>query len=256
MFNIESFDIKLNTNYIGRNFIYTDEIDSTNTYLLNSKEYSKNGTVLLSEFQSKGRGRKERNWVSPSGLNLTFSILLLNKFSNKSLNLLNLGTSLALAQSLENLYQLHVELKWPNDVLVTKKKIAGVLLESVSRGNKIEKLVVGIGVNLNQASFQGEFNISPTSVRLEFKQEVSRERFLSEFLNNFEIMTELAKNKSDKILNDWISRCSLIGENIVIQNDGEKKFGIFESIDENGYLILRGDDFTEKISFGDVSLSS
>jgi len=256
MFNIEDFDIKLNTNFIGRNFVYTDEVGSTNKTLLTTKEFRKNGTVLLSEFQKNGRGRKDRTWVSTSGQNLTFSILLISNLSNKSINLLNLGSSLALAQTLENLFQLRVQLKWPNDVLINNKKISGILLESTSKGNKIEKIVIGIGINVNQSSFQGEFNIPPTSVRLEFKQEASRERILSEFLNNFEQIFEASKNQSNKILNDWKSRCDMIGKNIAIMENNEKKFGIFEDIDENGYLLLQNNNKIEKISFGDVSLVS
>jgi len=254
MFNIEDFDIKLNTDFIGRNFIYTDEVDSTNSTLLNTKEFRKNGTVLLSEFQKKGRGRKDRYWVSTSGQNLTFSILLLSNLTNKSINLLNLGSSLALAQTLENLFQIHVKLKWPNDVLINNKKISGILLESTSKGNKIEKIVIGVGINVNQASFQGEFNLPPTSVRLEFKHEVSRERILSEYLNNFEPIFAASSKNSGKILNDWKSRCDMIGKSISIIENNQKKFGVFEDIDEQGYLLLQKNNKIEKISFGDVSL--
>ena len=91
MFIIENFDIKLNTNFIGRNFVYTEEIDSTNSKLLNTKEFNKNGTVLLAEYQENGRGRRDRAWISDSGLNLTFSILLLNTFSQKFINLITFG---------------------------------------------------------------------------------------------------------------------------------------------------------------------
>lgn len=256
MFNIENFDIKLNTDFIGRNFVYTDEVDSTNSTLLSTKEFAKNGTVLLSEYQTKGRGRKDRAWISAAGQNLTFSILLFSDLTNNSINLLNLGSSLALAQTLENLFQFNVQLKWPNDVLINKKKISGILLESTSKGNKIEKIVIGIGINVNQPTFQGEFNLTPTSVRLEFKREVSRERILSEFLNNFELMLEASKKKSNKIFGDWKSRCDMIGQNITITENNNKKYGVFEDIDENGYLLLQNNDKIEKISFGDVSLVS
>lgn len=121
LFNIEKFDIKLDTDVIGRNFVYCDEIDSTNSFLIESKEYDKHGTVLLSENQTKGRGRKDRTWLSVADQNLTFSILLKEGFSSETINIINLGTSLVVAQAIENQYQLPCELKWLNDVLVNQK---------------------------------------------------------------------------------------------------------------------------------------
>jgi BirA family transcriptional regulator, biotin operon repressor / biotin---[acetyl-CoA-carboxylase] ligase len=254
VFNIEEFDIKLDTDYLGRNFIYCDEVDSTNTVLLSSKDFTINGTVLLAENQTKGRGRKEREWISNTGQNLTFSILLKGDFKDQKVNLINLGSAIAVAQTIENLYQLDVELKWPNDVLIGKKKIAGILLESTSKANKIVKLVIGIGINVNQPNFPGKFDIPPTSIRKEFHTEASRERLLSELLNNYEDILELVKSDPDKILNDWRSRCKTIGEKINIVEDEKVEFGIFENIDGNGFLILRQGDKRKTIHYGDVSV--
>lgn len=254
MFNIEEFDIKLDTDSIGRNFIYCDEVDSTNSLLLSGKEYNHHGTVILAEHQTKGRGRKNREWYSNSGQNLTFSILLKDEFEPGLINIMNLGTSVVVAQSLENLFQLNIEVKWPNDVLISKKKVSGILLESTSKGNKISKVVVGIGINVNQPNFPGKFEIPPTSIRKEFKDQVSRERLLSEILNNFEIMLEEVKSNPDKVLNDWRQRCKMIGEKIKIVEDDKSKFGIFEDIDNDGFLILKIGDKKEKIHYGDVSL--
>jgi BirA family transcriptional regulator, biotin operon repressor / biotin---[acetyl-CoA-carboxylase] ligase len=254
LFNIEEFDIKLDTEFVGRNFIYCDEVDSTNAVLMTNKDFNQNGTVLVAEFQNKGRGRKDREWISSSGQNLTFSILLTGEFKDNLVNVINFGTANAVAQSLENLFQLNVELKWPNDVLVQKRKIAGILLESVSKGNKISKLVVGIGINVNQSNFPGKFDIMPTSIRKEFHLLASREKLLSEVLNNFEEMLELARHTPNKIFDTWRSRCKMIGEKIKIIEDDKTKTGLFEDIDENGFLILKQNDKTEKIHYGDVSL--
>ncbi len=254
LFNIEEFDIKLDTEFLGRNFVYCDEVESTNKLLLESKEFNQNGTVILAEFQSGGRGRKNRQWVSNSGQNLTFSILLKDFTHGKKINLFNLAASLAVAHSIENLYQLKVELKWPNDVLIKNKKAAGILLESISKGNKIEKLVVGIGVNVNQTNFQNKFDISPTSIRKEFKEIVSRERLLSEILNNYESLLKVIKYEPEKILTDWKAKCKMIGEKVKITDYTSVKYGIFDDIDQNGFLILKTGDKFEKIHFGDVSL--
>jgi BirA family biotin operon repressor/biotin-[acetyl-CoA-carboxylase] ligase len=254
VFNIEEFDIKLDTEVIGRNFIYCDEVESTNSVLLSSKEFNQHGAVLLGEYQTKGRGRKERAWVSNAGQNLTFSILLKNDIKDHKINLVNLGSSLVVSQALENLFQLNVELKWPNDVLVDKKKIAGILLDSTSKGNRINRIVIGIGINVNQSNFPGKYEIQPTSIRKEFKEIVSRERLLSEILNLFEDMLEIWKKEPEKILNDWRNRCRMIGEKIKIVDGDKLKSGVFQDIDDDGFLLFKAADKLEKIHFGDVSL--
>jgi BirA family biotin operon repressor/biotin-[acetyl-CoA-carboxylase] ligase len=181
MFNLETFDIKLDTDFIGRNFVYSEEVASTNSLLLEKKNNFKiNGTTLLAERQTHGKGRRDSIWYSSKGLNLTFSILLLEKkYLNEKLNLINFAASLSIASAIENLFQLKVELKWPNDVLIRSRKCAGVLLESSSRGDKIESAVVGMGININQTSFPGNYNVEPTSVKAELNQNVERETLLA-----------------------------------------------------------------------------
>lgn len=256
MLNIEDFDIKLNTEYIGRTFVYAEELSSTNTFLMDKKNgYNNNGTVVFAEKQTSGKGRKDRIWYSAPETNLTFSILLTkDKFLTNNSSLINFAASLAVAFSIENLYQLRTELKWPNDVLLDGKKTSGILIESTSQGNKIERFVVGIGVNVNQPSFQGTFNYPPTSIRIELGRNVERERLLSEILNNFELLLEKIKNNKNEVINDWKSKCKMIGEKIsVVENDSEK-FGIFYDIDEEGFLLLKTRDGIEKVHYGDVSL--
>ena len=253
-FNIESFDIKLDTEIIGRNFIYSEEVSSTNSLLIDKSSGNIHGTTLLAEKQSKGHGRKERIWYSVKGLNLTFSILLTDKkYFSKKINLINFVSALAVALSIENLYQLKTELKWPNDVLINGKKVSGVLIESASRSEKIERIVIGIGLNVNQNVFQGNFNITPTSLKNESKQNIERETLLAELLNVFEEILEYVLTNPKWILKEWKDRCRMIGEKISISEDDKVKYGIFDDIDEDGFLILKTDKRTEKIYFGDVS---
>jgi len=254
MFNLESFGIKLNTDFIGRNFIYFEEIDSTNTYLLNQEnKINISGTVVLAEFQTKGRGRMDRVWKSDSAQNLTFSILFVkNKSLLESLNFLNFSAALAVASSIENLYQLKPELKWPNDILINRKKTCGILIETVTTKNEIEKVVVGIGINVNQSQFTGEYNYPPTSIRIQLGKEVERERLLAEILNNFEHYINKLKTNKDNIINEWKMRCKMMGEKISVRLSNEIKYGIFDDIDENGFLLLRTKNGIEKITAGDL----
>lgn len=255
MFNLEIFDIKLETELIGRNFIYCDEIESTNTELLAGKQqYKKNGTVFLAEKQIAGKGRKGRTWLSAKGLNLTFSILLTKEtISELNVNHLNLISSLAVSMAIENLYQLRTELKWPNDVLIDKKKVAGILIETSIKGKNVERVVIGIGINLNQMAFHGEFNLPPTSLKIELKDDIDRENMLAEILNNFEELLIDLELKPKAILNEWRNKCQMIGDKITITENDKIKTGIFHDIDDDGFLLLKRADSIEKIHFGDVS---
>ncbi len=257
MFDLEFFDIKLDTEVIGRNFAYAEEIDSTNNILLDkANKLDKDGTVVLSEKQLQGRGRKDRVWYSNKGVNLTFSILLKDRdFSGRRINLINFASSLAVAMAIENLHQLKIELKWPNDVLINRKKAAGILIESTSAGKKIEKVVIGIGINVNQTSFQGNFKIPPTSIKEESGTSIEREMLLAEVLNIFEEILQWIDDKPDEILKDWKARCRMIGEKISVSEGDQVKYGIFDDIDEEGFLVLKTGRKFEKIYFGDVSIS-
>ncbi len=253
MFNIENFDIKLDTKFIGRNFIYTESIDSTNTYLMQNFKNLPHGTVIFSEFQEAGKGRLKRTWFSEKGLNLTFSILLKENLSS-NINLINLAASLAVSSSIENLYQIKTELKWPNDVLINKKKVSGILLNSTSKGSELEKIIIGIGINVNQTKFPTDYKIRPTSIKYEHRKEAKRERLLSEALNVFEKLLITVKKNPKEILEDWREKCKMIGEHITIEIGDDKKYGIFYDIDANGYMILKVGENLEKITSGDITI--
>lgn len=255
MFDLEKFDLKLNTDVIGRNFIYAEEVPSTNTELLDESEYyKKHGTVLLAEKQTEGRGRKNRVWYSDDKLNLTFSTLITEPKFLQKINILNFVAPLALAVSIENLYQLRTELKWPNDILIAGKKTAGILIESTSKGSKILRLVIGMGLNVNQISFQRKFTTEPTSLKKELGHPVEREKTLAEILNNIEEILNTSNKFPDKILEDWKEKCDMIGRRITVVHNDVTKHGIFNDIDKNGFLVLRTDDKIETLHSGDVSI--
>lgn len=257
-FKIERFDIKLDTDFVGRNFIYFDEIDSTNTHLLKKIKDAEAGTVLFAEKQLKGRGRLEREWVGNKSQNLYFSILLPQKkkyFEN--INIVNLGTSLAVTTAIDSLYALRAEIKWPNDVMINRKKVSGILIESTSSGGTINKIVVGIGVNVNQPIFPGEFSVTPTSIKIETGEPIEREKLLAEILNNFEEMLLRIPSSNAQILKEWRNKCKMIGEKIEVVTLKKKLEGTFFDIDEKGFLLLRDrNGKLNQISIGDVTLLS
>lgn len=140
--------------------IHFETIDSTNTYLKENYEKLDNFTFVSADFQSAGRGRNNRNWKSEKGENLLFSLLikdkaLIDKFS--SLSVIS-AFSIIKALNLE-----HLSIKWPNDIYYKDSKLCGILLEAVTI-NEIECLIIGIGLNVNQREFVGEYKRTPTSL--------------------------------------------------------------------------------------------
>jgi len=115
-------------------------------------------------------------------------------------------------------------------------------------------MVVGIGLNVNQTMFQGTFNLPPTSLKIELNENVDRERLLAEILNNFEELLSLVQNNPEALMKEWKSKCRMIGERIEVSDDKGKKYGIFDDLDENGFLLLKIKDKIEKIHYGDVSI--
>jgi len=257
MFNLEDFDFKLNTEYIGRNFVFIEEIESTNSYLLDKgNKFNEHGTVLLAENQTKGKGRKSREWISAPGVNLTFSILLNKKGSfPRSVSQLNMAVALAVANSIENLHPVKTNLKWPNDILINGKKLVGILSESVSQGNSIDRVVIGIGINVNQNYFPEGFNLPPTSIKIETDQTIERERLLAEVLLNVENVIERINECPADVMADWRAKCNMIGDKITVTDGANERTGIFDDIDDEGFLLLRDKrGHIEKIHYGDVSV--
>ncbi len=252
MFSVEDYNIKLETNRLSSHFVYVEDIDSTNSFLLSSDEEFEDGTIVLAEYQSNGRGRKERNWLSEKGKNLTFSILLKNNLNPQDLQVLSMYTSLAIIKALDALYDINAKLKWPNDILVNDSKICGILVEASFLGNSLEKVVIGVGLNVNQFNFPGEYRIKPTSLRRELKREVNREEVLSEIINILEELLEEFPINKIKILKEWQEHCPFVGDNIAIDVDNTTKYGIFDSIDENGNLVLKIGNTYEKINYGEI----
>jgi BirA family biotin operon repressor/biotin-[acetyl-CoA-carboxylase] ligase len=218
-------------------------------------ETLQNGTVVLAEKQRKGRGRLERAWESAKGLDLTFSILVNDRYCLKAAPAaVNFGTAVAVANAISSLFQLQTRVKWPNDVLINKKKVAGILIETSLIGNSLKKYVIGIGINVNQNNFQGDYRVQPTSIALEFGETVEREKLLAGFLNAEE-MFELANTNPGKVFDEWREKCDMIGDRITIDQNGKLVSGIFDDVDELGNILLTTSAGIQKISSGDLLIS-
>ena len=213
-FDCDDYYSGLNTSWLGADLIYKDELESTNSYLksLETNEIG-HGTVCMAEFQSAGRGQYRRGWSSERGKNLTFTIALKPGSGNR-LPLLTLCCALGVARVLDENGVENCKIKWPNDLLVDGKKIAGILTESVFVGRSPERVLVGIGLNVNQQTFEKDVGADATSMKSELARPVSREKTLCEILGHIEHLytrwhhrdTELCKTVNERLIGfgEWV----------------------------------------------------
>lgn len=222
MFNTTAFEAKLATSWLGRSFYFFEELPSTNSYAKKTEgEDSLHGTLILTDYQSAGRGQHERSWEVEPGQNLTFSLIFEPQKAER-LNLLTLVCALAIKESFESLLNVSASLKWPNDILINGKKVCGILTETVFIGNKLDRVVVGVGLNVNQLMFPEALEGVATSLRNETGKEVSREALLIEILQAIEYRYRLWAQHNQDVVKQ-VNRAMLgVGEWCQLKVDGAK----------------------------------
>lgn len=234
----------LKTKVLGKKFYYFEEVDSTNHIAKElAKEGVTEGTVVISETQKTGRGRLDRKWISPSG-GLWFSIILRPKVSLKKAPLVTLLTGVAVAKVIRQM-GLDAKIKWPNDVLINKKKVCGILTEIGTGLNAIEYIIVGIGINVNIdcALFPVEFKEKTTSLKEELNTNISRVDLMKSFLMELEHFYDLFNNqKFDRLLSEWKSLSETLFKNVRISTPTEEIEGKAIDINSDGSLILELSD--------------
>lgn len=175
------------TKYIGKNIIYFKEIDSTQKY---SKEMVnnnlKNGTIVITDNQTKGIGTNGRNWYSNIGKNITMTITVYPNVDVSKLNNLTIDVAKAMQKTIQDLYNINLNIKKPNDLIINNKKIAGFLVETGLIKQKVNYILIGVGFNVNEVEFNIEIKDIATSLKEEFKKDFSREDIIVNFIENLE----------------------------------------------------------------------
>jgi BirA family biotin operon repressor/biotin-[acetyl-CoA-carboxylase] ligase len=177
----------LKTSYIGRPLLYFAELPSTNSWMKKNILHQDTGTLAVTDFQSEGRGQYKREWFTEPKANLTFSILL-RPGNPQQMHSVTLVAALAVCDALKPTLGERCCIKWPNDIFYKGKKIAGILVESSFTGGKLDKLILGVGINVNQLVFNSELSTAAGSVRM-VKSDLSpvnREELLAQYLNILE----------------------------------------------------------------------
>jgi BirA family biotin operon repressor/biotin-[acetyl-CoA-carboxylase] ligase len=242
----------LNTELIGRKVIAYPRLNSTNDVARNeARKEAREGTVILAEEQTAGKGRLKRAWLSPKG-SVSLSIIL--HPTPAQLPSLIMVASLAVVHCVEKV-GLKAQIKWPNDVLVNNKKVCGILIESDVRGKAVDYAIIGTGLNVNLEP--GDFpDIAATATSL--SHELGRELELAEVIRCLLVETErlyLALPEGDSVFEEWRQRMVTLGKEIEV-NAGQTVYkGVAESVANDGSLWLRQPDGSLlKIVAGDVSL--
>ena len=165
---------------------YFEELDSTNKKIDElARDGAEHGTVIVADKQTAGKGRRGRTWESPAGTNLYFSILLRPEIEVEKAPMLTLIMAYSVAKVLQEEWKLEVSIKWPNDLVISGKKICGILTEMVLDESQIGHVVVGTGINVNVTEFPEELSDKATSLYLESKVIFDRKKLLDEVLKEF-----------------------------------------------------------------------
>ncbi len=243
----------LKTGGIGQRLIYYPSLKSTmDVARREARQGAAEGTVIVSGEQTMGRGRLKRTWLSPPG---SISISVILRPGVAQLSSLIMLASLAVVHSLEAVTGLSPRLKWPNDVLINGRKVCGILLESDVRGDTVNYVIIGIGinVNLNVADFP-EISTIATSLSAELGKEVSRLQVVRRLLAEMErLYLDLSAGTS--LYEEWRDSLVTLGKKVRAATGDTVYEGIAEAVAEDGSLLLRGPDGSlTRIIVGDVTL--
>lgn len=248
MFKTDSFKKKLQTRWVGKNFIFRQETESTNTELksIPAKDLV-NGTVLLADSQLKGRGQYNRRWHTDPGKNLTFTVAF-RPANAEGLSLLTLSAGWAVIRVLNNIYDLNCRLKFPNDVTISGKKIAGILTENIFNGLKPERVLIGIGLNVNQENFPPELDHA-VSMSQVLKTSIEREELLCRILESVEFVYRKWDKRETELVREISRTISGYGNwvRITINNKPEPDKVKFLGVNGKGHLLILTEEMEVKI---------
>lgn len=246
----------LQATVIGREIVYFAETDSTNhRAALLAEAGARDGTVIVAEAQSAGKGRLGRRWSSPAGVNLYLSIILRPAIAPRAAPLLTFLSSLATARTIELESGLRPTVKWPNDVLLGGCKVAGLLNEMNAETERVNYVILGIGVNLNmtQEQFPDDLRYPATSLALALHHPVDRVRFCRRLLGEIDLLYRDYPSGQEAILAGWLAYFDLLGKKVVVEEPSRTIVGVVTGIAVDGALLLsleNGD--SERILAGDV----
>ncbi len=247
------------TKVIGRDIQVFEQTTSTNDVVEKlARDGVREGAVVFAESQTKGRGRLGRKWSSPTHKGLWFSVLLRPNLHPQEATQLTVISATALRRAIKTVTGLSADIKWPNDLLLGGKKVAGILTEMSAEVDRVRHIIIGIGLDVNQDAdeFPPELNRIATSLKIEARETISRAELATEILRELDAdYARIGAGKFPEMADEWEAACVTIGRNVTV-HIGERKFrGWAESLDDDGALLVRTEHgHLERITGGDVIL--
>jgi BirA family biotin operon repressor/biotin-[acetyl-CoA-carboxylase] ligase len=244
---------------IGRDIRVFDQTDSTNDVAEKlARDGVQEGVVVFAEAQTKGRGRLGRRWISPPRKGLWFSVLLRPDLRPQAATQLTVAAAVALARAIRKQDGLDPEIKWPNDILIRGKKVAGMLTELNAELDHIKYVILGIGVdvNLSPADLPPDLRKLATSLKMETGRTIRRAELAAAILREFDdTYACICRQQFAMLANEWAEQCTTLGRRVCIRVGDRAVRGRAESLDEDGALLLRTEHgHLERIIGGDVTL--
>ncbi len=257
---IDERDIRksLRTQFLGKRIYSFDSIDSTNTFARTLKEDEcPNGTLIVADEQTAGKGRQGRQWQSQKGKNLLFTVVTRPLFVHEKVRVIPFGAALAAADGIEQETKSAVECKWPNDLLIDGKKVAGMLIETTTQNDAVMNVILGIGINVNQTEFADDIKEKATSLKLHSQQDVDRVRLLCAVLAELEYRFEQLRHFSPQtLLDEWKQRATMLGSEITLVEHRTSIKARAMDVAPNGALVIEEmNGMRREVFAGDVTIT-
>jgi len=247
------------TKVIGRDIRVFEETTSTNDVVERlARDGVKEGAVVFAESQTRGRGRLGRRWLSPGRKGLWFSVLLRPDLRPQEATQLTVASATALRRAIHSETGLPLEIKWPNDILIGGKKVAGILTELSAEPDRVRHIILGIGVDVNQVAgdFPPELRKLATSLKIESGRTISRAELATAILRELDRdYARIGAGEFAALADEWQEHCKTIGRDVTIRIGDRPIRGRAESLDDDGALLLRTEHgHLERVIGGDVTL--
>jgi len=251
----------LKTKTIGKKVYYFDTIDSTQNYAIEiSKKKNEHGSIVISQRQTTGRGRMNRKWITVKG-GLSISVVLHPKFDTTVSTLFPMAASLALATAIQKTINIKPNVKWPNDVVIKGKKVAGMIADASIQSNLIDSVVLGVGINYKVDTKHLERQLKKTenfygvASLLKVNDSTNPLEMIQNFLSELEkIIVLLDRGETSKIIQRWEKISSTVGKKVSVKTNNGTVIGLAKKINSDGSLNIVKNGKTQRLLVGDISI--